>query len=107
MSKWQSKDEFKECVRDWAQKLDVQVQVRGHIPIQLDPQRVRGGDHAFADGIVGTVRDVNSSVTVHRDAGGSVEARGKVNSVSGPSPGPISRTLSVFSSSAASTMRRS
>ena len=29
------------------------------------------------------------------------------NSVSGPSPGPISRTLSVFFSSAASTMRRS
>ena len=30
----------------------------------------------------------------------------KSNSVSGPSPGPISRTLSAFVNSAASTMRR-
>jgi len=27
MSKWQSKEEFKERVREWAKKLDVQVQV--------------------------------------------------------------------------------
>jgi hypothetical protein len=26
MSQWQSKEEFKTCVREWAQKLDVKVQ---------------------------------------------------------------------------------
>lgn len=27
MSQWQSKEEFKACVLEWAQKLDVQVQI--------------------------------------------------------------------------------